>query len=172
MHAAWTLALALVAATPASPSTPSTPERPDVKAHPSCRDCGMDREKFAATRMRITWEDGSSVGLCSLRCAAVELATALDRAPAAIEVADATTGELVPAESAVWVIGGAKPGVMTARAKWAFADRARADAFVREHGGTVATFDEAVRAAFADLYDDTRLARDRRRAKRAAGTPR
>lgn len=167
MNGAQLLALVLFASAPQAPQP-----RLDVQAHPACRQCGMDRETFAWSRIRITWEDGTSVGLCSLRCAAVELATGLDRAPAAIEVADATTGELVLAESAVWVIGGKKPGVMTARPKWAFADRARAEAFVREHGGAIATFDEALRAAYADLYDDTRGSRERRRAKRAGATAR
>lgn len=165
MNGAQLLALVLFASAPEAPQP-----RLDVQAHPACRQCGMDRETFASSRMRITWEDGTSVGLCSLRCASIELATALDRAPKAIEVADAETRELVAAESATWVLGGTKPGVMTARAKWAFANRARAEAFVRASGGAIVSFDEAVRAAFADLYDDTRLARERRRAKRAAGT--
>lgn len=139
----------------------------DVRASPSCRHCGMDREKFARSRMLVEYEDGTKVGLCSIHCAAVELAVAIDRSPTAILVADRTTGRLVEAERAVWVVGGSEPGVMTGRAKWAFADRAGADAFVAANGGTIATFDEAMKASYEDMYQDTKAIRERRKAMRA-----
>lgn len=163
------LALAALAALTLAVSPPSrADERPaDVAAAPSCRHCGMDREKFAQSRMLIVHEDGKEVGLCSLHCAAVELAVALDGAPKAIRVADLGTKALVDAEQAVWVIGGAKPGVMTRRAKWAFADRAAAEAFAREQGGTLATFEEAIRAAYEDMYQDTKMIREKRRMMRS-----
>jgi copper chaperone NosL len=47
----------------------------DVEKHPSCTYCGMDREKFAQSRMVIEYDDGTSLGTCSLHCAAVDLAT-------------------------------------------------------------------------------------------------
>jgi nitrous oxide reductase accessory protein NosL len=140
--------------------------RDDVKRAPACKYCGMDRDKFASSRMVIEYDDGTSVGLCSLHCAAIELANAIDKTPRAIRVADQVTRELVDAEKAVWVVGGAKPGVMTKRAKWAFADRARADAFIGEHGGAVATFDEAMKGAYEDMYQDTKMIREKRRAMR------
>lgn len=139
----------------------------DVRAAPSCTRCGMDREKFAHSRMLVEYEDGTSVGLCSVHCGAVELAVALDRTPRAIRVADHGTRKLVDAEKAVWVLGGSVPGVMTRRAKWAFEQRAAADAFVQANGGTVVAFDEAMRAASEDLYQDTRMIREKRKAMRA-----
>jgi nitrous oxide reductase accessory protein NosL len=145
----------------------------DVKDAPSCKYCGMDREKFAATRMLIEYEDGARIGLCSLHCAAVELAVAIDRMPRSISVADRGTRKLVDAEKASWVIGGSAPGVMTARAKWAFEDRAAAEAFARANGGTLATFDEAMKAAYEDMYQDTKMIRAKRKAMRekAAAPP-
>jgi copper chaperone NosL len=56
---------------------------------------------------------------------------------------------------------------MTKRAKWAFEDRAAADAFVKANGGTIATFDEAIRAAYDDMYQDTKMIREKRKAMRA-----
>lgn len=147
---------------------PTRAQQEDVKQVPACKYCGMDREKFAHSRMLVEYEDGSVVGLCSLHCAAVEGALAIDKTPKAIRVADLGTKKLVEAESAVWVVGGAKQGVMTRRAKWAFADRAAADAFVKENGGVVATFDEAMRAAYEDMHEDTKAIRERRKARRAA----
>jgi nitrous oxide reductase accessory protein NosL len=145
----------------------AAPAEDDLQAAPSCRYCGMDRAKFAASRMQIVYEDGSKVGLCSLHCAAVELAVDIDKTPTAILVADQGTKKLVDAEKATWVLGGGLPGVMTKRAKWAFEDRAGADAFVKANGGTIATFDEAIRAAYEDMYQDTKMIREKRKAMRA-----
>lgn len=155
-------ALALALSGPAVAEPPA-----DVRAAPSCRHCGMDREKFAHSRMVLEYEDGTSVGLCSIHCAAVELSVAIDRVPRSIQVADHGTKALVDAERAVWVIGGRVPGVMTARAKWAFADRAAAEAFVAANGGSLGTFDEAMRATYEDMYRDTKAIREKRRMMRA-----
>jgi nitrous oxide reductase accessory protein NosL len=151
----------------ALPSFGPTRAQEDLKQAPSCRYCGMDREKFGATRMAIEYEDGTTVATCSLHCTAVELALAIDKTPKVIWVADVNTRALLDAEKAFWVVGGTKPGVMTARAKWAFADRASAEAFVKASGGTLATFDEAMKAAYEDMYSDTKMIRERRKAKRA-----
>jgi nitrous oxide reductase accessory protein NosL len=140
----------------------------DVKEGPSCRSCGMDRARFASSRMVVEYDDGSKLAACSLHCVAVDLANQLDKAPAAIKVADLNTQALVDAEKATWVVGGAKPGVMTKRAKWAFADRAAAEAFVKESGGTIASFEDAVKAAYEDMYQDGKMIREKRKAMRAA----
>jgi hypothetical protein len=138
----------------------------DVKGSPSCKYCGMDREKFAHSRMLITYDDGSTLGTCSLHCVATELATAIDRTPLSIQVADFDTRELVDAESAFWVLGGSKGGVMTSRAKWAFASKGAAERFVKENGGAIVTFDETIKAAYEDMYKDTQMIRERRKMKR------
>jgi hypothetical protein len=126
----------------------------------------MDREKFAHSRMVLEYDDGSVTGTCSIHCAAVDLAVTLDRSPTAIRVGDHGTRELVDAERATWVVGGDRPGVMTRRAKWAFAERAAAEAFVKEHGGKLATFDEAMKAAYEDMYEDGKMIREKRKMMR------
>lgn len=135
----------------------------DVKASPSCTYCGMDRAKFASSRMVIVYEDGTRTGTCSIHCAAIDLAVALGKTPAAFQVGDMATKELIDAEKATWVLGGSKPGVMTGRGKWAFAERAAAEAFVKQHGGTLATFEEALKAAFDDMYQDLKMLRENRK---------
>ena len=87
----------------------------------------------------------------------------VDKAPVTIQVADYNTRELIDAESAAWVIGGDRPGVMTQRAKWAFKDRSHAEAFVKKHGGAVTLFDAAMKAVFEDMYADTRTIREKRK---------
>lgn len=139
----------------------------DTKEAPSCRYCGMDRAKFASSRMVVEYDDGSKVAACSLHCVAVDLANQIDKTPTALKVADFGTHALVDAEQAVWVLGGSRPGVMTRRAKWAFADRAAAEAFVKESGGTLVSFEDAVKAAYEDMYQDSRMIREKRKAMKA-----
>ncbi|OGR24913.1 MAG: NosL family protein [Desulfuromonadales bacterium GWD2_54_10] len=138
----------------------------DVSQSPACRYCGMDRGKFNHSRMLVEYEDGSQTATCSLHCAAVELANTIDRTPVNIRVADFDTKELINVDSAVWVMGGSKSGVMTARAKWAFASREAAERFVKANGGVIGTFDEAIKAAYEDMYQDTKAIRERRMMKR------
>lgn len=138
----------------------------DVKDLPSCKYCGMNREMFAHSRMLIEYDDGSSVGTCSLHCTAVDLALNLDKKPKVIRVGDYGTKVLIDAETAFWVIGGDKPGVMTRNAKWAFAKKEDAEKYRQEHGGSLAGFDEALEAAYKDLSADTRMIRERRKMKR------
>ena len=59
-------------------------------------------------------------------------------------VADDRSRKLTDARMAVWVIGGAKSGVMTTVPKWAFAVSSDAQKFVKENGGRVSTFNEAL----------------------------
>jgi hypothetical protein len=139
----------------------------DVQKAPACRHCGMDRAKFAQSRMVVEYDDGSSAALCSVHCAAVDLALSIDKAPVSLQVADHGTRQLVDAEKATWVMGGTKPGVMTRRGKWAFADRAAAEAFARENGGTPASFDEVMKATYEDMYQDTKMIREKRKMMRA-----
>jgi len=138
----------------------------DTKAFPDCKYCGMNREKFAFSRVLIEYDDGSSMGLCSIHCAAVDLVNNLDKAPKSIKVGDYGTRRLIDAETAVWVIGGSKQGVMTKQAKWAFAKKEDAEKFVKEFGGRTASFDEVMKAAYDDMYQDTKMIREKRKMKR------
>ncbi|MBK9518263.1 MAG: nitrous oxide reductase accessory protein NosL [Anaeromyxobacter sp.] len=160
------LALAALLSLALTPLVSLAAPTDDVKAAPSCPHCGMDRAKFASSRMVIQFDDGTSAGTCSLHCAAVDLAVTLDKAPVALQVADMTGTQLIDAEKAFWVMGGGKPGVMTKRAKWAFADKAAAEAFAKEQGAALVTFEEALRASYEDMYQDTKMIREKRKMMR------
>ncbi len=123
----------------------------DIERHRDCAGCGMDRKAYGYSRMLIGFRDGSQVGVCSLRCAVVELDRNPRREPAALEVADRDTRRLIDAETAVWVVGGRKPGVMTKLPKWAFANAAGAEKFVKANGGAIVPFAKAVAAAREEL---------------------
>ena len=141
-------------------------QQDDIKQYSSCKYCGMDRQKFDFTRMLINYEDGSSMGVCSLHCAAVELALNIDKTPTALKVGDFGTKNLIDAEKAYWVIGGSKPGVMTKRGKWAFEKKDDAEAFIKANGGALTPFDDVIKAAYTDMYEDTKMIREKRKMKK------
>jgi len=138
----------------------------DIKKYPSCKYCGMDREKFAHSRMLVEYDNGSSEGTCSLHCMAMELALHIDKTPKAIFVGDFNDKKLLDVEKASWIIGGNKMGVMTKRAKWAFGKKEDAEKFKAENGGESAVFDVAIKAAYEDMYADTKMIRERRKMRK------
>lgn len=132
----------------------------DVKQIPECLYCGMGRGKFAHSRILIEYDDGGMEGMCSIHCAAIDLAINIDKNPKVIQVGDYLTKKLIDAEKAFWVIGGNKMGVMTKRAKWAFEKKEEAEKFIKENGGKLSTFDDAMKAAYEDMYADTKMIRE------------
>jgi len=112
-----------------------------------CQNCGMDRRAFSASRVLITFTDGTRRGTCSINCAYEEVTKNAARKVKAIQVADYTTKQLIDGKKAVWVIGGSKPGVMSATPKWAFARKEDVEDFVKEFGGKISDFNAAWKAA-------------------------
>ena len=132
----------------------------DIEKIPFCQYCGMDRQRFASTRMLVEYGNKTAIGTCSIHCAAVDLAQSYNKEIAAIRVADHRSGKLVDAATAVWVIGARVPGVMAAKSRVAFAAWADAEAFRRESGGEIADFDMALDTTFLDMPLDTRSIRE------------
>ncbi|GFO59179.1 hypothetical protein GMST_15040 [Geomonas silvestris] len=122
----------------------------DIAAHASCENCGMDRKAFGYSRMLLRFADGSETGVCSLNCAVIEMDKHPEKTVKALLVADRDSRGLVEASKAVWVMGGDKRGVMTKRPKWAFAEQAIAEKFVKEHGGKLVDWDTVLAAARED----------------------
>jgi copper chaperone NosL len=143
----------------------------DVQGSPSCNYCGMNRGVYDFSRMLIDYDDGTVAPLCSLHCAAIDLANKIDKTPRAIQVGDFQTRQLIDAETAIWVLEGAKPGVMSKRGKWAFGKKADAEAFLAVNGGRLAAFEQAVKMAYEDMYEDTLAIRARRKAKKLNAMP-
>jgi copper chaperone NosL len=135
----------------------------DIQKNPSCKYCGMDRAQFAYSRMFVEYDDGTSLGTCSIHCLGIELVMNFDKTPRFLKVGDFNSKKLIDAEKAFWVIGGNKTGVMTKRAKWAFEKKTDADKFIGENGGSLSTFDEAMKATYEDMYADTKAMRENRK---------
>ncbi len=139
------------------------PAQDDIKIYPACKYCGMDRAKFAHSRILLTYDDGTIVGTCSLHCAAVDLAINIDKTPNTIQVGDYTTKALIDAERASWIMGGKKMGVMTKNAKWAFATPEAAENFAKDNGGEITGYDKVIKASYEDMYADTKMIREKRK---------
>ena len=129
----------------------------------TCFHCGMLKSQFGHSWVVIEDDQGKRTGVCSVHCAAIDMVVNMDNLIKTITVADYHTKKQIDAYLAFWVIGGDLPGVMTSRAKWAFEKKDDADAFIRDHGGRTAVFEEAIRAAFEDLYEDTIAIKRKRR---------
>ena len=129
----------------------------------ACFYCGMKRSAQGHSWMVIEYDGGPSGGFCSLHCASIDLVLHRERTPIRILVADYFQKNLIEADRAHWVIGGAKAGVMTTRAKWAFERKEDAKKFIDEYGGKLATLDAALKAAFEDMYGDILLIQKKRR---------
>jgi copper chaperone NosL len=124
----------------------------DVEETPSCKYCGMDRTAFAHSRMVVTYADDSSTGTCSINCVVTDMKETKKEVKS-FQVADYNTKKLTDAKTATWVIGGKKKGVMAPVAKWAFAKKKDAKAFIKANSGNLATFDEALKVAEKDEAD-------------------
>ncbi len=135
------LVLAAFAARAASP----------VEDPKACQQCGMDRVRFAHSRMIVEYADGSVTGICSIHCAAADIKKHAGKAVKSLKVADYGTKELTDAKNATWVVGGKQKGVMTGVPKWAFAKSSDAQAFVKESGGKVTPFRDVMKAAEAEV---------------------
>jgi copper chaperone NosL len=132
----------------------------------ACHYCGMKKMMFGHSWVTVEREDGSVVGVCSVHCAAIDMALNIDKPAKNITVGDFNSKKQIDADSAYWVIGGDKMGVMTMRAKWAFESKESADGFMKQHGGRPATFEEVMKAAFEDMYQDTLMIQKKRKMMR------
>jgi copper chaperone NosL len=138
----------------------------DIDLNKDCKYCGMSRSMFDYSRMLIEYEDGTSTAVCSVHCAAVDLANNIDKSPKAIKVADFNGKQLIDAEKAFWVVGGNKPGVMSKHGKWAFEKKDAGESFMKNNQGKNASFEEVMKMAYEDMYDDTKMIREKRKMKR------
>ena len=131
-------------------TTVQAEDQMDISQHRECSECGMDRKAYGFSRMLVIFPDGKEVGVCSLHCAVRVMESNKGEPVKALLVADRNSHDLVAAEKAFWVLGGKKRGVMTMRAKWAFTIKEAAQDFVKEYGGEIVTWDEALAAAKTD----------------------
>ncbi len=116
-----------------------------------CPSCGMHLGKFYKTSHALE-HDGHTHQYCSIHCL-VEANPYHDLTKA--KVVDVTSLKFINVTDAFYVIGSEMLGTMTMNSKYAFAQKADAEAFIKEHGGTLGRFEDALKAVHADFATDT-----------------
>lgn len=100
--------------------------------------------------VRIEYKDGTVRSACGLRCAGAMLAAYRGEDVKTIWVREHSSGKLLDAKKAFWVIG------LKDRRREAFSGISEAEAFSAANGGRVANFREAMSALFSGMYDELR----------------
>lgn len=124
-----------------------------------CPNCGMFLPKFYRTGHAVRLKDGTARQYCSIYCLVEEMEfTELRGKKNTIDqvmVVDNESLKFIDAKQAHYVVGSSKSGTMTTTSKYAFKDKAAAEKFAKENGGSVTGFDGAYEAALGDFAKDT-----------------
>ena len=126
----------------------------EVKAQRWCNLCAMDLQKYYRTKYILALEDGSKKYTCSIHCAAIIIKGKKVRK---IESADYITGKMMDAGKAYYLTGSDIRGVMSITSKLAFAKKAEALTFQKEHGGELTDFNGALKAVESDMAQDMKM---------------
>jgi len=113
----------------------------EIMGTSKCPVCSMDIHKFYKTSHALKHKDGKEEHFCSMVCLKKGM-----KAGDSIYVANAKTGKMINAKSAVYVIGSDVPSTMgAAKSKVAFASKSDAQAFQKKHGGVIGSFADALK---------------------------
>lgn len=138
--------------------------------YPKCPYCGMDRKEHHRARMLVQYADDLSDGVCSIHCLSLSLGLNIDREPKNIWGPDyGSTTEprpLMPVDGMVYLIGADLKHAMTKRSKHSFASLTTAKEFQAKHGGTLASFNDALRESYLDMASDVSMIRKMRSERR------
>ncbi len=124
------------------------------KAKAFCPECGMTLPMFYKTNHAAT-VDGKVKQYCSIYCIVED--TKKGSKLTDIQVVDVTSLKFIAADKATYVVGSAKKGTMTMVSKYAFADKADAEAFAKANGGEIVDYSGAYKAAEADFGKDSKM---------------
>ncbi len=119
-----------------------------------CPECGMTLPMFYKTNHAAT-VDGKVKQYCSIHCVVED--TQKGSKLTDIKVVDVTSLKFIPVEKASYVVGSAKKGTMTMVSKYAFANKADAEAFAKVNGGKVVDYSGAYKAAEDDFAKDSKM---------------
>lgn len=147
-----------------------TPLDNELSKYAKCPYCGMDRREHHATRMLVQYSDDLVDGTCSIHCLALSLSLNIDREPKMILGPDYAASEeprpLVSVDKLTYLIGADLKHAMTKRSKHSFAAETVAKEFQAKHGGTLGTFDVALRETYLDMANDVSMIRKNRAERR------
>lgn len=160
----------------AGKTTPDpNPLENELEKYPRCVICNMDRRQYHYARHLLHYGDGHAEGTCSINCAAECMVRERRRGFTAIYAPDyGVAGEpkpLIEVSTAIYLIGSDLRGVMSPVSKYAFSERAKAEAVIAVAGGRLGSFAEAITASLEDYSRNLnrRYETDREKLKRRAG---
>ena len=124
------------------------------KAKAFCPECGMTLAMFYKTN-HAAMVDGKVKQYCSIHCLVEDMQKGSK--PEDIQVVDANSLKFIDAKKAFYVVGSSKKGTMTAVSKYAFSNKADAEAFAKTNGGKVTDFKGALEAAKVEFAKDSKM---------------
>lgn len=111
-----------------------------------CPVCGMSIKQYYKTSHTSKLENGNPRQYCSIYCLAKDKEEyGINEND--IQVIDAKTEKLINAKNAFYVVGSEVKGTMSMVSKLAFENENDAKDFIKEFGGELKTFDEALKIA-------------------------
>ncbi len=116
--------------------------------------CGMALPMFFKTNHAAT-VDGKVKQYCSIHCVVEDIQNGSILTD--IKVVDVTSLKFIDVKKATYVVGSSKPGTMTMVSKYAFANKADAEAFAKANGGDVVDYSGAYKAAESHFAKDSKM---------------
>jgi len=126
----------------------------DNQAKIFCVKCGMTLPKFYKTN-HAAKVDGKIEQFCSMHCLVEEINSGKNVTD--IQVVDNTTLKFIPVDKAWYVVGSNKPATMSQVSKYAFGEKAAAEAFAKNFGGKVMRFKELLAQAKASFEKEKKM---------------
>jgi nitrous oxide reductase accessory protein NosL len=163
--AAWCMVMLLLSANLCDASDRfkvAHPLMPPSKAFSGqCPVCGMLRSMWARTWIEFSATDGVRQ-VCSFHCLA-DFSQKSGDVPGNIRLAVYHAPQkMVDSASAIVVVGSSARGTMSPKSKVVFGDARKAKAFVRAHGGEIASFRTALETAQAEVSGENAMLVKRR----------
>ena len=118
------------------------------KNRTSCTVCGMKLPMFYKTS-HAAKVDGHQEQFCSIHCLVNTKNSGKDVKD--MLVVDNESLKFIPVATAWYVVNSSKPGTMSKVSKYAFKEKAKAEAFAKEFGGEVMNFEGAMAVAQKDF---------------------
>jgi len=113
-----------------------------------CSVCGMKLKMFPNTSYKAV-VNGKEKYYCSLHCLTQSISKGEN--PKKIEVIDVQSLKYIDAEKAFYVVGSTRRGTMSNVSKYAFLSKKDAESFVKNYGGKIVDFQEAMNVAQKDF---------------------
>jgi len=128
----------------------------DGKAKKFCPECGMTLHMFYKTNHVGVTKNGKVKQYCSLHCL-VEDKIKNHRHFKNKKVVDVTSLKFINVGKAFYVVGSSKKGTMSKKSKYAFKNKADAEAFAKKFGGKVVRFKKAYKIASKALDKEMKM---------------